>query len=254
VSGEFEDDVFGGSGAPTVEQIVKTRDYLKSHNRPFGIRHTHRELQARGFSISLATVQRRLVGIPGGNPPLPKEKSPTNEAERRVKSRRDNAKGNPKNNPKRKDRVPKEPRAPAAPILNKDDVILDDDALLPKVKELLVESTSSTQLAIRENRTRMALNIIIAERMAATPGLLLLDMRGTAALVDALTVAAKLSGGASIDIRIPTMEEIRDAAANLSPNGHQMKDITPAPHSSLTSELEAFRRRRDAIDAKRASN
>ena len=87
--------------------------------------------------------------------------------------------------------------------------------------------------------------------MAARPELMLLDMRGAAALIDALTVAAKLSGGASIDITVPITGERQEGAAfgqidrtnGVSPNGHAMKDITPVK-GPLSDELEAFRAKR----------
>jgi hypothetical protein len=70
----------------------------------------------------------------------------------------------------------------------------------------LLQNTS-TELAIRENRCGW-LNIIIAERMALQPNLLMLDMKSTAALVDPLTVARSCPA-ASIDIKIPTAGELR---------------------------------------------
>jgi hypothetical protein len=240
MSKEFTDDedALGGSGLPSVEQVGAVRDYLKSRNREHSVREVHKELVARGFSISVATTDRRIAILNGtAKERKAKVPSPTVRADRRVKDRRSHNVTDP---PKEKQKA-----------LTLADVVLDDENLISKLADLVKAENSSTHLAIDENRTRMALNIIIAQRMAATPGLLLLDMRGTAALVDALTVAAKLSGGASIDIRVPVHGANGALNGHSNGNGHGMIDVTPTK-SPLTEDLEAFRRKRAAENAKRA--
>lgn len=231
MTGEFPPS---GEGMPTDDQIKEARDYLKRHNRNASVRSTHAELVANGFSLGVATVGRSLSEVAGGNPPSPDQPSPTGKSEKRNSARRT----------RRKQTVAKEPLKIADLVLPPEKV-----AEIATMTALLTETNSSTTLAIRENRSRMALNIVLMEEMAARPALLLLDMRGTAALVDALTVATKLSGGASIDITVPNPGEAV-AMDNPSLNGHGMKDITPVK-GPLSDELEAFRRKREA-DAKRA--
>jgi hypothetical protein len=241
MSDQFRDDedALGGSGTPTDAQILAVRDYLRSRNRNASTRKVHKELIVRGFSIGESTVIRKLGVVDGKAwaikkyPPKVK-KSLTVEADRRLTDRRSNNATKP---PKEK---------PVALTLA--DVALDDETTIAKIADLVKAANSSTHLAVEENRARMALNIIIAQRMAATPGLLMLDMRGTAALVDALTVAAKLSGGASIDIRVPVPG--MNGALNGNGNGHGMIDVTPAK-SPLSEDLDAFRRKRAAENAKR---
>ncbi len=222
MSEEFTDDLAGGGGRkPTKIEIILIRDYLKRHNRAFSIRKVHEELLARDFRIGVATVQRALADAPGGNRSTLKEGAePTQPAQRRVDGRRQNGgKKPPQESPIKPEMV-----APPAELK------------IPTLAELTRADETSTKLAIEENRARMALNIILANQMAARPELLLLDMRGTAALVDALTIAAKLSGGASIDI---SMSAPGEAVANGS--GHDMKDITPPPKSALVMEIDKWR-------------
>jgi hypothetical protein len=185
---------------PTTKEINDVRNELRDKglikvgsrkNDHRGIRPTHVELLKRGFKVSLTTVQRVL---------------------------------------KIADK-PKRGGNPFAPVITRDDVQLDDPSLVSVMAKLLEEANTSTVLAIRENRVRMSLNIVIAERMAASPGLLLLDMKGAAALVDALTTAAKLSNGAAVDVKLPTT-----TAA--------MRDITPAAKTALQTDIEKWREKR----------
>lgn len=238
----FEDDVADGAGrVPTKLQIIAVRNYLKSHNRDFSIRKTRDELLARNFKANLSAVQRSLKGVEGGIPPHPKGAT---KAERRAIDRRGQDRYLAK-----KRRAP----APPPPLETVTIVMAETDAPEtatperpsrtpePEVKlstlvELLVEANSSTQLAIRENRMRMALNIILLEQMAAKPAMLLLDMTGTARLIDALTIATKLSGGASIDVVVP----IRGDQPVANSNGHDMVDVTPS--SQLVTSIEKWRR------------
>jgi hypothetical protein len=224
------DDIIEGDGnIPTVEQISGVRDQLLEAGRikmgsrkgdHRGIRPTHQELLARGFKCSLSRVQRTLAIID-------KEREPPEPAidNSLSKNRGNNKKGS------------------APPVLTKEDVVLDDPSLVSAMAKLLEEANTSTVLAIKENRVRMALNVVIAERMAASPGLLLLDMRGAAALVDALTMASKLSGGASIDIHVPALHEMRKAAD--ARRAEDAKVIEPATKTELQSNIEAYRLKRN---------
>lgn len=231
---EFDDDSLGGSGFPTVEQVVKLHGYLKSRNRSTSTRKMADELEARGFTIGSATVGRILKEAGLSTPPHKKSEKNIKKAENRVNAHRH----------RRKKMAAAEPVAAAAMLLPPEKV-----AEIASLAALMVNDNSSTSMAIRENRTRMALNIIVMELMAAKPELMLIDMRGSAALIDALTVATKLSGGASIDVTVPNPGAV-DVQSNgnghdISPNGHTMKDITPVK-GPLSDELDAFRRKRDA--------
>jgi len=232
----LEDDLFGGDGGmPTHEQVLKVRDYLRRHNRikvgfnpndKRGVRPTWRELIARKFKISIATVNRVLLaadlGVPYSNTKYSDKKGFAKDYDGipgEIKERGNEAPG--------KDKV----------SLTLKDLKLTSNKLIPTVMRLL--ENTSTELAVRENRVRMALNIIIAERMALQPNLLMLDMKSTAALVDSLTVASKLSGGSSIDIKIPTASELRAERAN----GHEMKVVEQVPKSALAQDLDAYRQK-----------
>lgn len=218
------DDEDGGGHPPTREQVVRIHQYLMAHNRPSSLRSLHAELKARNFDISLASVQRwmaREEDIKNSTDP---------ELERELQKVRDGRIMNGK--------------TPPPPPIVKEDVKLDDESAVRTMAKLVAAENTSTFLAIEENRARMALNIVVAEMMAAKKELLLLDMRGTAALIDALTDATKLSGGHSLDIRYPTEEERRNAEQGISPGGHPMTDITPPPKSAFATSLAKFREER----------
>lgn len=235
MTGEFPPS---GEGRPTDDQVKEARDYLLRHNRNASVRSTHAELVANGFALSIPTVARALKGT--GRPEQPRKPSPIAKAEARVSNRR-----------AVEGRVKGEKKEEGKPDLLIANLTLTPDQTkeLATMAGLLVDTNSSTSLAIKENRARMALNIVLMEHMAARPELMLLDMRGTGLLVDALTVASKLSGGASIDITVPNPGGAVPMD-NPSPGGHPMRDITPVK-GPLSDELDAFRRKRDA-DAKRA--
>jgi hypothetical protein len=235
-----DDDVFTGEGFPTTDQILRIRSYLRRHNRIHagiragderGVRPTFKEAKARGFKMSLATIQRVLIAADLGEPVRPKQsdkRGPRGLAPGVVSLARATMRAKQKGD--------------TAPPFTLADLKLLDPSLVATMKTLLEEENTSTSLAIRENRVRMALNIIIAERMAAKPDVLLVDMRSTAALVDALTIASKLSGGASIDIHVPTVAEMRAEKAIY--NG-TMKDVTPVvPKSALAIDFELWRKKR----------
>ena len=143
MTGEFPPS---GDGRPTDENVVETRDYLKRHNRDFSVRCTHDELVANGFTVSTATVGRILKEAKGGNPPQPNTPSPTQKSEKR--------------NQVRRDRLRKEAAEELSSIA---DLVVPPEkvAEIATLAALLVNETSSTALAIKENRTRMALNVVI---------------------------------------------------------------------------------------------
>lgn len=231
---EFIDDLADGGGLkPAKEMVVAVRDHLKRHNRDHSIRKVHEELRARNFEISVATVQRHLRGIGQGKRTL----SPTTRADRRVRDKRYGRLASARKGSADAVDIEKSP-------LKLEDCKAPAQIKVPTLAELVAEDQTSTLLAIRENRARMALNIIIAEQMSSRPELLLLDMRGTAALVDALTVGTKLSGGHSIDISMPSDQDRAKAANGFSPGGHEMRDITPAK-SELVTDIEKWRRTRE---------
>jgi hypothetical protein len=101
---------------------------------------------------------------------------------------------------------------------------------------LLKEENSSTQLAITDNRTRMAFNIALMEYYAENVQLLA-NVRDMAAFLDATTIASKLSGGPAIDIVLPKPGEVQ--ADETSPGGHPMKTIGADPLKQVDNGLVA---------------
>lgn len=206
-------DIEDGQGKrPTKEQAVAVHGWLKSRNRSHSLADVLVELTARGFKSARSSVGRHLAGLNEAE-----GKSPTQRAESRNTERR---------------KVLRKPERQNGPVSEAIKAMKADPEVV-KMATLMADTNTSTQLAIWENRRRMALNIIIAETMAASPNLLMSDMRGTAALVDALTVAAKLSGGAAIDI-----SKGADAPG-------EMKDITPMKTlpQGLVDDFEQFKAR-----------
>ena len=235
----FEDDCPDGGGQrPTKEQAEKVRDYLISRKRPATVKAVFEELSARNYVVSKATVGRLIPFKP--RPPL----SPVRKAEHRVTSRRarnrvassEAAKQPPLKAPAPPPEVSSEPAKAAQTI----------SAALAKVdprfslEALTKADATSTALAILENRERMALNIIIMRTMAMYPERMIVDMRCTAALVDALTMAAKLSGGASIDITVPTSDN-RPHGLNGAHGNGEMKDVTPTVINPLAEDFAKWR-------------
>jgi hypothetical protein len=222
----FEDDCpDGGGGRPTKAQVEKVRDHLQ-RRRP----HVHvtlnmlrDEMTARNFVIPRASLARL---IPGKRKPP----STTDRVENRVTSRRFKNKREPAPPPKLAEIVPE---VVAEIAKNIETAIVPIDPRL-SLEDLTRKDQTSTMLAILENRERMALNIIIMRTMAQYPERMIVDMRSTAALVDALTIAAKLSGGAAIDITVGDHPPLNGAG-----NG-EMKDVTPTT-SSLTADFAKWR-------------
>lgn len=249
MSDDFDDLPRGnGSERPSKEQTLAVYNYLRSRNRKHSTMDVVRELAALGFKISKAPAGRHLVGAEGRVAARPDQRSPIAEAQKR----RTRAKQNNRHEHK-KAKEPKE-----SPIKSLGDVAaklldgLDTDKIANKVMAMLAGDgkKSSTELAIEENRVRMALNIALGERMIEKSEFLLLDMRGTAAMVDAFTVASKLSGGASIDIVAPAAAP-PTGANGTSPGGHPMKELNP-PRTGMAADIAQFMRERAADRAQRA--
>lgn len=225
----FEDDCpDGGGGRPTKAQAEKIRDHLQRRrpNVHVTLNMLRDEMAARNFVISRAGLGR-LVVIKH------KPASTIDRVENRVTARRFKNKREHVEPPKPAEVVPEI----VAEIAKKvETAIVPIDPRL-SLEELTRKDQTSTMLAILENRERMALNIIIMRTMADNPEKMIVDMRQTAALVDALTIAAKLSGGASIDI---TMGHNDHPPLNGAGNG-EMKDVTPPTTSSLTADFAKWR-------------
>ena len=68
----------------------------------------------------------------------------------------------------------------------------------------------------------MAFNVALMEFYAENPALLA-NVRDAAAFIDATTIAAKLSGGPSIDIVLPAPGDKQPDG--VSPGGHPMKTV-----------------------------
>jgi len=216
----FEDDIVDGDGRKaTQEDAQKVYDWLVSRRRTATVNCVLDELMARNFTASRSTVGRYIKRAPDipPNPGAP-PKNPIADATHRVASRRSTNAGM---------QIENQEIAQAVGTIN-----THTEQSITTIAELTAADRTSTALAILENRERMALNIIVMRKMADKPDLLLLDMRGAAALIDALTCAAKLSGGASIDISVGGDEP---RALN-GANGHDMKDVTPDEKTSALIE------------------
>jgi len=262
---ETFDDLPSGSGeAPTKDQVLAVYNYMRARNRDTGTGKVLDEVKALGFVTSRGTVGRHLKGAPGradppkARGPVAKSKQENNSLdtpEKRTQRKRLNNRHEHKAAaaPQAEGGGPKGIGEVAALLIEK----LADDTLASDIKDLLSKDGtqpkhSSTTLAIEENRIRMAVNIALGRRMIDKAEYLLLDMRGTAALVDALTCAVKVSGGAAIDISRPNAAD-PDKPGDLSPNGHAMKEINPRPsNGGLASDLAQFRRERAAGNGARA--
>ena len=211
MTGEF-DELPCGSGMPAHSQIIDTRDYLRRYNRKHGIRSVLDELTANGFTISFTTVQRCLADAPtifDDEPEAPAQEKGQNDAEKRVTKRRELTRG------------------------LREELMPCDKEVGDRLKEIIGEGDAlkkNCDIALLENKVRMGLNVILMEAMVERPLLMLSDMRGTAALIDALTVSAKVSGGAAFEVLPP--REKPEA------NGDGMKDVTPKP---AVASIEAFK-------------
>ena len=216
---KFEDGPPTGSGYPTVDQVVETREYLKRRNRNSGITPVMDEMIANGFDISHASVGRALKDKPGGEVAARKKIRQPESANKPKRDVRYRAKKNAKQGP---EKATLESLTPAEVIILKD--IIGDWGNLKK----------NCDIALVENKVRMALNIILMRRLIERPELMLIDMRGAAALIDSMTISSKVSGGASFEVIAPGDKPEVD--------GNGMKDITPKPQ---VASIQAFRRFRE---------
>lgn len=202
--------------------------YMKSRNRKPSVRSVLEELTAQNYAPpAVATSQRwaKKLGLSETVTP-----SVTAAAEKRVKDRRaGNKTVLPATPAEAAEKVADKVETPAATV---------ERTLTTRMKVLLEKENSSTQMAIDENRTRMAFNIALLEFYAENPALLA-NVRDTAAFLDAMTVAAKLSGGASIDITLPAPGD--QSADGISPGGHPMKMVGSPLANVDTSLVDKFR-------------
>lgn len=254
---DFDDLPRGNGENPLRDQTKKVYDHLIKNGLPHSLKYVKERMVALGFKIGRATCGRHLEDHPvyiaeqlGGT-----KGRKLNDAEKRSMRRKLNNRHEHKVGAEKPENV-----AQAADAVDPEKI----GTIANRIIELLKVGVdnrpvkSSAELAIEENRVAMALNIVIAEAMAAKSELLLLDMRGTAALIDALTIARKLSGGASIDISRPSGSEpphhlngSNGHANGHSPAGFLMKEINP-PEKGLSADIAAFRRERAAKSAQRA--
>jgi len=233
------DDLPRGNGKqhPTVEEAAKVYFHVKRTQPRVSLQIVSDRLIALGFKTSKGSVGRYLQGVEGVE--LSTQSKKHDDAEKRAQRRKLNNRH--------------EHKKDGSPVADAIKDALKDEALIEKFVKLLennadgVPVNSSAQLAIMENRARMALNVVIAHQMSRKPELLLLDMRGSAALVDALTVASKLSGGAALDISRPAGSGDEATPQSLNgANGHDKEE------SGLATDLMAYRRERAAKRDQRA--
>lgn len=207
MSKEFEDMPDGGGKRATEDDYVRIWRYMLSRNRNPSIRSVLEELKAQNYKTPAVATSQRWAKKLGLSAEV--VASTAKEAAKRQSRRRSDAKP-----------VTVTEIADATG----QDVPKVERTLLSRMKELMVETNSSTQLAITENRTRMAFNVALMEFYAENPQLLA-NVKDAAAFLDATTVAVKMSGGASIDIVLGKPGE--EADSDVSPGGHLMKTVSP---------------------------
>jgi hypothetical protein len=206
---QFEDMPDGAGRRATEEDYKRVWLYMKSRNRNPSVRTVCLELAAQNYlAPSVATSQRwaKKLGLS-----MVVEQSTTKAAEARNEDRREKRKA-PNHSP---EAIAEKTEKTVAQV---------ERTLMTRMRELLKDDNSSTQLAITENRTRMAFNVALMEFYAENPSLLA-NVRDAAAFIDATTIASKLSGGPSIDIVLPKPGEVQ--ADGISPGGHAMKTVNP---------------------------
>jgi hypothetical protein len=206
----FEDRPPSGTGKPTRREAMDTRDYLRRRNRDYGLRPVMAELKANGFEFSFSTLQRLLKDEPGAPPTGRKSNKVANDTKDRAAAEtiKDAACSKP---------PPEQQDVPVEKLI--EEVIGPPNAL-----------KKNSEIALLENKTRMALSIILMRRLVASPELLLVEMRGAAALLEALNNSSRLSGGAAFEVLTPEDRPEID--------GNGMKDITPV------ASIENFKRYR----------
>lgn len=220
---KFEDMPDGAGKKATEDDYKRIWLYMKSRNRKPSIRSVCDEIKAQNYippSTAGSARWAKKLGLSETIAP-----SVTAAADKRVKDRRSGNKTVLPTTPaEAAERVETKTGAPAEVV---------ERTLTTRMKQLLHKDNTSTQMAIDENRTRMAFNIALLEFYADNPALLA-NVRDSAALIDAITVAAKLSGGASIDITLPQNGD--QPADGVSPGGHPMKTVG-SPLAKLDASL-----------------
>lgn len=202
--------------------------YMKSRNRKPSVRSVLVELKAQNYvPPAVASSQRwaKKLGLSETVKP-----SVTAAADRKANNRRC----------KQRERAPEQTTEKLAEKTGQtpEQVVV---SFKSRMIELLKAENSSTQIAITENRTRMAFNIALMEFYAEKPEQLLANVRDAAAFLDATTIAAKLSGGASIDITLPQGGD-QQHPDGISPAGFPMKTVGAQLANVDTSLVDKFRK------------
>lgn len=225
MKGEFDDMPDGAGKRASEEDYSRIWRYMASRNRHPSVRTVLLELQAQNFvppSVATSARWAKKLGLSSEV-----TASTTKEAESRQRKRRE------KVQPVTVTEIAETTGQEPAKV---------ERTLLTRMKELLEKDKfSSTELAITENRTRMAFNVALMEFYAENPALLA-NVRDAAAFLDATTIASKLSGGPSIDITLP---QNGDGATETSPAGHPMKTVGQSMANvdhSLLSKFREFQR------------
>jgi hypothetical protein len=234
MSDKFEDMPDGAGKRASEEDYKRIWLYMQSRNRKPSVRSVLTEIVAQNYLPPAVATSQRWAKKLGLSETV--EPSVTKAADARIRDKRE------------KRRAPDTSPAAIEEKTGKTPAQVER-TLLGRMKELLKEENSSTQLAIDENRTRMAFNIAVMEFYAENPTLLA-SPRDTAAFVDAATVASKLSGGAAIDITLPTPGE--QTETGISPGGHLMKTVSPlagVDQGLVTNFHEFTRKLRDGAGA-----
>lgn len=223
----FEDMPDGAGKRATEEDYKRIWLYMKSRNRNPSVRSVLAEITAQNYlppAVATSARWARKLGLSEAVEP-----SVTKAADARVRDKREKRKA-PDHAPAV---IAEKTEKPVAQI---------ERTLMTRMRELLKEDNSSTQLAITENRTRMAFNVALMEFYAENPTLLA-NVRDAAAFLDATTIASKLSGGPSIDITLPQNGDVQ--TEGVSPNGHPMKTVTSLDKvdTSLVTSFKDFQKR-----------
>lgn len=220
MSDDFEDAPPSGSGMPTRAETHATLAYLSRHNRPFGIRPVLAELKANGFEISFATVQRHL-----------REEVVKPDAPEIAHIRADIRAGLQKTRPVAV-------TAAATPEQQETARKAVEDSVAERIGNIIGKPDnlkSNAEIALHENKIRMALNILLMQMLMERPERILVDLRGAAALIDAMTISAKVSGAAAFEVLPPGVKS----------DGSDMKNVTPEPVEKTATQLSIadFRRK-----------
>lgn len=228
MSKEFDEMPDGGGKRCSEEDYSRIWRYMQSRNRNPSVRTVLLEIAAQNYlppAVATSARWAKKLGLSSDH-----SASKTKEADARQRQRRRNA----------------EPvTVTAIAEATGQDAPKVERTLLTRMTDLLKADNSSTQLAITENRTRMAFNVALMEFYAENPQLLA-NVRDAAAFLDATTIASKLSGGPSIDITLPKQGE--EPADGISPGGHPMKTVGNVD-KSLLGKFREFQATRNGAGA-----